>query len=72
VVRVHGGEPFTGPTQTFCVTLDCMEEPFEFAEVEPLEPWGEDFDDQYFDGVDLDEDALYLLAELNDEEWERF
>ena len=49
-----------------------MVEPSEFDEIEPLEPWGENFDDEYFDGIDLDEDALYLLEELDDDEWERF
>lgn len=49
-----------------------MIEPNEFDEVEPLEPWGEDFDDEYFDGEDLELDALYQLEELNEEDWDTF
>jgi hypothetical protein len=49
-----------------------MREPSELDEVEPLEPWGEDYDDQYFDGVDLEEDLLYHLSEFDEDEWEKF
>lgn len=49
-----------------------MTEPEELEEFEPLEPWGENFDDEYFDGEDLDLDALYQLEELDEDEWETF
>lgn len=52
-----------------------MIEPKEFEESEPLEPWGEDYEDVYFDGEDLEDNFmshLSLLEELIDDdiEWE--
>lgn len=49
-----------------------MREPNEFDEVEPLSGLDEDFADHYFDGEDLDADALYELYEIDDEDLEKF
>ena len=50
-----------------------MIEPEDFGEWEPLDPMGEEWEDQYWDGKDLEEDALHILEEiLDDSEWEKF
>jgi hypothetical protein len=49
-----------------------MLEPNELEEFEPLTGLDEDFDDQYFDGQELDTDILYDLYELDDEDLEEF
>lgn len=49
-----------------------MREPSDFDEFEPLNGLEEDFQDHYFDGDDLDSDALYELYELDEEDLEAF
>ena len=49
-----------------------MKESNEFDEFEPLDGLDEEFEDHYFDGDDLDEDALYEIFELEEESFDDF
>ena len=51
-----------------------MIDPQEFEEAETIEPWGDDYEDAYWDGLDLDNATILALEEIleDEEEWETF
>jgi len=51
-----------------------MIDPKEFEEVESLEFWDDDYENMYWDGVDLDQAAILALEEIleDNDEWETF